>query len=398
VDHYERQVIETAGDIQALRDQLTSSTSTVQQLQSSLDATSIESKESLQVAQEATDKLNQLQKQHAALREKIQVLESQNKTYQTEKADIIRVHSAEIEAERRAIRNLRRSIESIERGSGSKDERSSVLVLTNEELQREIMSLKELREGEEQESRRLRKEVEDNNLVVSALEEKNKILLEALTAEKERLSDQVDNLQRQLIEAQLRIQELSLHAQSQGVSELKRKEELQKTNATLDEQRTVIQRLQQSIGELSKDDCQPPKPRLLLNVMKSDPSRTHVQQSHSSSSASNSVSSRPSPPAKRYSTGGSEIHAASVAPSTSSTPLKTFKATTPPDYSSYEGSRMLTEHEHAFQADSDSEGDRHSGSQRQLKDIKRGKQQAQTSFVYRMGHAVFGSLWQRVWG
>ncbi|XP_006462717.1 hypothetical protein AGABI2DRAFT_186593 [Agaricus bisporus var. bisporus H97] len=393
-DDYERQIIDAAGDAQMLRDQLASSTSLAQQLQSSLDALSIENKESLQAA---ADKFSQLQEQHAALVETMQALESENNMHQTEKADMIRIHSAEIEAERRAVRNLRRSMESIARDSGAKDDRSSVLIQANEELQQEIMNLKKLREGEEQESRRLRKESVENTVAISTLEEKRRVLLEVLTAEKEKLSGEADHLRRQLTEAKLRLQEHDSQAQSQGVDEQKRNEEVQKANAIIDEQRTVIGRLQQSIGELSKDDDQPPKPRLLLNVMKPDPSRTHVQRSQTSPVVSNTLPPRPPPPPKRSTTGGNETHAPSIAQSTSSTPLKTFMPTTSLDPSSHEASRMLTDHERAFQADSDSEGD-HTGCQRQLRDMKRGKAQAHASFAYKMGRTVFGSLWRKVWG
>lgn len=408
VDDYERRIVDAIGTIQGLQTQLSSSATTIQQLQSALDSTRDNAEEATQTTAGYMDELRELRNQRTAHEETIRALEEQNKALQTEKAELVRTYTCEIEAEKRAIHNLRRSMETSERDHSARQERSAILVQANEELRREIMSLKELREQEEKESGALRKDLEVANATLCALEEKGRISLEAATEEKKKLAEEVDQLRRQLEDVQGQLKERDAQAQTCVVDAEKLKNELQTAISTIAEQKAVIARLQQSIGERSKDDRQP---RLLLNVVKgnrsdnrrrrsSTVSRTEPPKAVEMSKRSTNTPSRNEAPRK-------PIRRESAPPATPTSTVAKQPDIGPsgsprlPVSPTHEAVRMLKDHEQAFQAnstDSDSEGDHHSSSQRQVRDVKRLTQQTQAGLAYRMGHAVFGSLWRRIWG
>lgn len=384
VYEYERRLADVDKLAQALRSELSSSTTTLQQLRVSLDTARADTRTALAASEEHVNQLHQVQEQYAILQENVRVLDEEKRTLQAEKAELVRTHSAEVEAERRTIHDLRKSMESSQRES-SKQERSSLLVPANEDPRPQVSSSNEERQEKEEEASQMRKELEAARSELGASEEKSRLILETAKEEKEKLNDEIARLRRQLENAQLQISQSHTPPQAQRAGEENLKGNLHKALNTIEEQKTVIGRLQQSVGEQSKEER---PPSILLNVMKSVTSRPKTERTRSSSTASFSAQAK----------AGSSRVAATASPIIPA--RKVSVSRTSPTSSSNEASKMLREQERAFQAgatDSDSERSQ-SGSRRQVEDVRRLRQQTEASVVYRMGHAVFGSLWRRVWG
>ncbi|KXN82643.1 Cingulin [Leucoagaricus sp. SymC.cos] len=394
IEDHERQLSDAQSVTKSLRSELSSSATTIQQLQASLETARIDAQANSTSLEDHTSQLRQAREQHSSLQERVRALEETNKTLEAEKAELIRTHSVEVEAERRAIHNLRRSMESSQRDTSVKQERSSLLGLANEELRREVTSLKERRDREEEEIKKVQKDLEVTNATLRTLEEDKRVAIETVQGEKGKLVDEISRLQLQLEDLRNQFARTTAGPQAQGEEKLKN--DLQKALATIEEQKTVIGRLQQSITDRSKEDAQP---RQIVNAAtRPTPSRSNSQRSRSSSTASHSQPSKASCSAKTPLRNASSKNSLS-APSASS-PLKASSATASSSSPSHEMSQMLSDHDHAFKAgtDSESEGDRHPAARSQANDVNRLRQPAEAGLMYRMGHAVFGSLWRRIWG
>jgi hypothetical protein len=310
-----------------------------------------------------------------------------------EKADLVRAHAVEIEAERRTVHNLRRSMDPSKRDSSGKQDRTSLLAQTNEDLCREIIALKEQHAKEEESARQTKRELEVVTTSLAALEDNNRLALAGAKEEKEALANELDQQRRQLedVRNQLNQRNVTPAQVTQAPEEEKLKIDLQKAAATIEEQKAVIGRLQQSIGVKSKvDQVQSRLP--LTNVAKTSPSRPISQRSRSSTVVTRTDPlSAPSPP--RNQPARSSTLASS---STSAAPEVSASSSSP----SHEGSKLLNDQNRVFRAGSTaSESD---GGEYPVKgkpgDLKRITPPTEVGLVYRLGHSMFGSLWRRIWG
>jgi len=384
IQDYESRLTDADHMAQALRVELSASSGTAQQLRVTLDAVRVDAQKSAKVIEEQASHLVQAEKQQIMLRESARMLEDEKQALEVEKAELVRNHIAQVEAERRAVHNLRRSIESSQRESTVIQERSLLLVSANEELRHEVIGLKERLKRDGEEAQNVKKELEIIKTTLSSLEEKNNAATR-IAKEKEKLMGEVTQLQRRLEDA--RNQLGRYNARAGGEETLKK--EMQKALETIEEQKSVIGRLQHSVGERSREK-EDPKPILLPSLTRATPARQPAQRSRSSTVSSKSGSSSPRPPVR---TPPTRSRAPSSSPgTTNSTPLLTLSAS--PAQAPHFRERVSPTGSTDSESDVDCGVTQHPSST----DVKRSRPQMESSLVYKMGHAVFGSLWQRIWG
>ena len=392
IQDYESRLTDADRMAQALQAELTTTT---QQLRTALDTISVDAQKSAKIIEEQATQLCRARKQQTMLQESARTLEDEKQALEVEKAELVRNHIAQVEAERRAVHNLRRSMESSQRESTAKQERSLLLVSVNEELRRQVAGLREQLKRDGEEAQSVRKELEIVKDTLSSLEKRNNVATET-AKEKEKLMDEVVQLQCRLEDT--RNQLGRYNAQAGGEEKLKM--EMQKALETIEEQKGVIGRLQHSVSERSREDPQSILPPSLTRVT---PTRPITQRSRSSTvsgpESSKLGSSSPKPPARTLPT-------RSRAPS-SSTGTTTSTPLLPPSISPFQAPNARSQVSPTGSTDSDSDESgppsgiditRHQANGQSSTDVKRLKPPMESGLVYRMGHAVFGSLWRRIWG
>jgi len=377
IQDYESRLTDADRVAQALRVELSTSSYTVQQLRA-------DAQKSAKVIEEQATQLVRAEKQQIMLQESARVLEDEKQALEVEKAELVRNHIAQVEAERRAVHNLRRSIESSQRESTAKQEQSLLLVSANEELRQEVVGLKERLKRDGEEAQNVKKELEIIKTALSSLEEKNNAATQ-IAKEKEKLMGEVTQLQHRLEDARNQLGQYN--AQAGGEEKLKK--EMQKALETIEEQKGIIGRLQDSVSERSREK-ENPKPILLPSLSRVTPARQPAQRSRSSTVSSKSGSSSPKPPSH---TPPTRSRAPSSSPgTTNSTPL--LKLLASPSQAPHFRERVSP----TGSTDSESEVDGGITQHPPSTDVKHLKPQIESSLVYKMGHAVFGNLWRRIWG
>ncbi|KAJ3563159.1 hypothetical protein NP233_g9120 [Leucocoprinus birnbaumii] len=410
IAEYERQLTDAHRTAEALRAELTSSSTTIQQLRTALNTARADAQISATTIEEHATQLRQARKQHTMLEDTARALEEEKETLEREKGELVRAHIAQIEAERRAVHNLRKSMESSQRDLAAKQERTSILVTANEELRREVLSLKEKLTQDGEASLKVRKELDEVKATLSTLEEKSQATAE-LAQDKEKLVNEVAQLKSQLEDARKQLNQLTTSPQVQAEEELKG--DLKKAQATVDEQKTVIGRLQQTLDERMKEE---PSPRLPPSLTRISPAqqRPTTQRSRSATisvtESPRPASSSPKPPAPAHVSLSRRTTPSSSPIIPHSSPLKK-SSTSPSRRPTSSSSKVANEQDRAFRAgstDSDSDGGhsttssgaarRQSNTHSPTTDVKLLRPSAEPTLAYKMGHAVFGSLWRRIWG
>ena len=377
IQDYESRLTDADRVAQALRVELSTSSYTVQQLRA-------DAQKSAKVIEEQATQLVRAEKQQIMLQESARVLEDEKQALEVEKAELVRNHIAQVEAERRAVHNLRRSIESSQRESTAKQEQSLLLVSANEELRQEVVGLKERLKRDGEEAQNVKKELEIIKTALSSLEEKNNAATQ-IAKEKEKLMGEVTQLQHRLEDARNQLGQYN--AQAGGEEKLKK--EMQKALETIEEQKGIIGRLQDSVSERSREK-ENPKPILLPSLSRVTPARQPAQRSRSSTVSSKSDPSSPKPPSR---TPPTRSRAPSSSPgTTNSTPL--LKLLASPSQAPHFRERVSPTGSTDSESDVDGGITQHPSST----DVKHLKPQIESSLVYKMGHAVFGNLWRRIWG
>ena len=377
IQDYESRLTDADRVTQALRVELSTSFYTVQQLRA-------DAQKSAKVIEEQATQLVRAEKQQIMLQESARVLEDEKQALEVEKAELVRNHIAQVEAERRAVHNLRRSIESSQRESTAKQEQSLLLVSANEELRQEVVGLKERLKRDGEEAQNVKKELEIIKTALSSLEEKNNAATQ-IAKEKEKLMGEVTQLQHRLEDARNQLGQYN--AQAGGEEKLKK--EMQKALETIEEQKGIIGRLQDSVSERSREK-ENPKPILLPSLSRVTPARQPAQRSRSSTVSSKSDPSSPKPPSR---TPPTRSRAPSSSPgTTNSTPL--LKLLASPSQAPHFRERVSPTGSTDSESDVDGGITQHPSST----DVKHLKPQIESSLVYKMGHAVFGNLWRRIWG
>ena len=383
IQDYESRLTDADRVVQALQVDLSTSSCTIKQLRAALDAVRAEAQESAKVMEEQATQLIRAEKQQIMLQESARVLEDEKQALEVEKAELVRNHNAQLEAKRRAVHNLRRSIESSQRESTAKQEQSLLLESANEELRQEVVGLKERLKRDGEEAQNVKKELEIIKTTLP-LEEKNNAATQ-IVKEKEKLMGEVIQLQRRLEDARNQLGQYN--AQAGGEEKLKK--EMQKALETIEEQKDVIGRLQDSVSEQSREK-EDPKPILLPSLSRVTPARQPAQRSRSSTVSSKLGSSSPKPPAR---TPPTRSRAPSSSPgTTNSTPL--LKVSASPPQAPHFRERVSPTGSTDSESDVDGGITQHPSST----DVKRSKPQMESSLVYKIGHTMFGSLWRRIWG
>ena len=377
IQDYESRLTDADRMAQTLRVELSTSSYTVQQLRA-------DAQKSAKVIEEQATQLVRAEKQQIMLQESARVLEDEKQALEVEKAELVRNHIAQVEAERRAVHNLRRSIESSQRESTAKQEQSLLLVSANEELRQEVVGLKERLKRDGEEAQNVKKELEIIKIALSSLEEKNNAATQ-IAKEKEKLMGEVTQLQHRLEDARNQLGQYN--AQAGGEEKLKK--EMQKALETIEEQKGIIGRLQDSVSERSREK-ENPKPILLPSLSRVTPARQPAQRSRSSTVSSKSGSSSPKPPSRTPPT-RSRVPSSSPG-TTNSTPL--LKLLASPSQAPHFRERVSPTGSTDSESDVDGGITQHPSST----DVKHLKPQIESSLVYKMGHAVIGNLWRRIWG
>lgn len=384
IQDYESRLTDVDCVAQALRVELSTSSYSVEQLRTTLDVVRADTQKSAKVIEEQATQLVRAEKQKIMLQESARVLEDEKQALEVEKTELVRNHIAQVEAERRAVHNLRRSIESSQRESTVKQERSLLLVSANEELHREVVGLKERLKRDGEEAQNVKKELEIIKSTLSSFEEKNNAATQ-IAKEKEALMGEVTQLQCRLEDARNQLGQYN----TQTGGEEKLKKDMQKALETIEEQKSVIGRLQHSVSERSRER-EDAKPILLPSLTRVTPARQPAQRSRSSTVSSKSSSSSPKPPVR---TPPTRSRAPSSSPgTTNSTPLLTLSASS--SQAPHFRERVSPTGSTGSESDVDGGISQHPSSTH----VKRSKPQMESSLVYKMGHAVFGSLWRRIWG
>ncbi|KAF5354961.1 hypothetical protein D9756_005792 [Leucocoprinus leucothites] len=267
-DHAQK-MSNAANTISSLQKELSNSSATVEQLRASLDTATRTADGLSQVVEERTADIHRLQKlasdlqgSNYALEQKVHDVTSQMKlteeTAVKERMELGKKYASDLDAERRIIRNLQSSLESVKLEMGVTEGKVNSLTREKSGLLDKVGKLEERCRSGEQQIEGLKVELARANSLARDLEEKGKVSREEARKEKASLTGQLNVLRRQLddsqklsAERQDRIQRLEATT-SELTNELRRAQtsanekdttirELQRENATLEETRDNLE-------------------------------------------------------------------------------------------------------------------------------------------------------------
>ena len=190
--------------IQELQDELSSFTTTTQQLHTSLECSHTENAKSQQIIEKCGQEITQLSQRLTTLQDYSRSLEAKNEeslsqmrlreqTAHEEKAILLRSHAAEIQT----LQNLK---ESLGQDLRKEEERLVKLIGENNVLREEVSSIEE---------RSQKKEAEITAAYVTLREvtERSKVSIERMEEERARIEDETDRSRRQVEELQKEVRE-----------------------------------------------------------------------------------------------------------------------------------------------------------------------------------------------
>jgi chromosome segregation ATPase len=253
----------TRNTISTLQNELSVSSATILELRSSLDSASHDNtgltkglEERTVQTQHLLEQVTNLQGTNKSLEQRVKNLVSQMKsaeeTASKERGELCKKHASDIDAERRISRELQSSLKSLQLDMGMMENKVTELTCEKNTLHERVGKLGEQCKSGEQQITVLRTELANGNGLVKDLEEKGEVAREERRKEKKMLSNQVNELRRQLGNAQKESGQRQVQIQRLETNKDDLANQFRHAQTSVSEKDVAIQELQQENSALEE--------------------------------------------------------------------------------------------------------------------------------------------------